>query len=48
MIQDFDDSSDEELDAIHTNVISSITSSSTPQPIPQANKVRKFLSFLKE
>lgn len=45
MIHDIEDSSDEELDTIHTNVINSITSSSIPQPIPQANKVRKMSEF---
>ena len=42
MIKDIEDSSDEEeLGSIHANVVNSITLSSTPQPIPQANKVRK-------
>ena len=45
MIQDIEDSSDdEELDAIHANVVNSITS--LGPSLPQAIKVRKNLCFL--
>ena len=45
MIQDIEDSSDdEELDAIHANVVNSITSLGSS--LPQAIKVRKNLCFV--